>query len=129
MPDMMMAAGIHATRHIQLNLADVMLKINIIETLGNRLGQRNRTRICQRTKIAARAADDVGQQTDVGCGHAQRFSGLPQGDELGLFDIRQHQVLHMRDAQFAEAETLRQFRRHIHLLCGCVAGCDAGFFE
>ena len=76
--DVMMAAGIDAAGHIQFDLADVVLKIEIVEALGDRLGHRDRFGIGQRAKIPARAADDVGQQSDVGRRHALFLGCLPQ---------------------------------------------------
>src|SRR5665647_18321 len=66
MTDTVMAATIHAARDIDFDLADIMQIIKVVKLLLDGLGNRDALGICQRAEIAARAADDVGKQADIG---------------------------------------------------------------
>src|SRR5687767_2831256 len=46
--DRVMAAAIHAARHLQLDLAEVVQVIEIVETFVDLLGERNRARVRER---------------------------------------------------------------------------------
>jgi len=63
--DMVVRAGIDAARDIQLNIADVVQVIEVVETVCDLLHSGMGTRVRQRAEVAAGAADHVGQQTDV----------------------------------------------------------------
>ena len=76
--DMVVAAGVDAARDVQFDVADVMLEVEVVEALGDGLRDRDRLRIGQRAEVAARAADDVGQQADVRRGQALRLGFFPQ---------------------------------------------------
>ncbi len=67
---MVVAAGVDATRNIEFDIADVMLEIQIVEALCNRGRNRNRFCIRQCAEVAAGAANDVGQQSNVGGGQS-----------------------------------------------------------
>src|SRR5471032_2881540 len=56
----MVAAGIDTAGNVQLDFADVVLEVDIVETFGNRGGDRQRLGVGQRAEIAAGAADHVG---------------------------------------------------------------------
>eukprot|EP01022_Parablepharisma_sp_SALTPOND_P026560 TRINITY_DN643_c0_g3_i1.p1 TRINITY_DN643_c0_g3~~TRINITY_DN643_c0_g3_i1.p1 ORF type:complete len:1321 (+),score=447.37 TRINITY_DN643_c0_g3_i1:3726-7688(+) len=114
-------AGIDAAGDVEFDVADVMLEVDVLELLGDGLGDRDRLGIGQRAEVAARAADDVGQQADVGGGQAVRLGGLPQRVQLGLLDVGQHQVLLVGHAQFAEAVLVGQVGHEVHLVGGDVA--------
>ncbi len=64
--DVVVAAGVHASRHVEVELADVVQIVEIVEAPLDRFGDRDRFRVRERAEVAARAADDVGQQADVG---------------------------------------------------------------
>src|SRR4030095_11973835 len=63
--DRVMAAAIHAAGHLQLNLAEVVQMIEVVETLVDLRGDRDRTRVGERAKIQPRAADHVRERADV----------------------------------------------------------------
>src|SRR3546814_10761499 len=65
MADVVMAAGIDAARDLDLQLADVMGALPVLEAQRDLLGDRDRTGIGQRAVIQPRAGDDVGDQADV----------------------------------------------------------------
>src|ERR1700674_780232 len=64
--DVMVAAGIHAAGDVEVQLADVVQVIEIVEAALDRLGDGNRLRVGERAEIPAGAADDVGEQAHVG---------------------------------------------------------------
>ena len=51
-----------------------------------------------------------------------RVERPPQGRQIALRDMRQHQVLLMADADFAERVAVGEVSDRIHLLGGGVAG-------
>src|SRR6267142_5551376 len=80
--DVMVAAGIHATRDIDVDLADVVQVVEVVEALLNGLGHRDRLGVRERAEVAAGAADDVGQQPDVRRGESQGPDFPPQRAEI-----------------------------------------------
>src|SRR5579871_4991602 len=76
--DVVVAAGVHATRNIEVELADVEQIVEVLETGADRLRDRNRLGVGQRTEVAPRAADDVGEQPDVRRRHAEPAQLQPQ---------------------------------------------------
>src|SRR5450830_612627 len=62
--DVVVAAGIDAAGNIQFDVADVVLEIEVVEALRDGGGNRQGLRIGQRAEIAARGADDLGQEAD-----------------------------------------------------------------
>ena len=90
MADMMMPAGVHAARHLEFQLADVVQVIEVGETSIDLRRDRNRTGIGQRAEIEARAADHVSQQTDVGGREMLLAQGPPQFVEIGFAHVGQH---------------------------------------
>ena len=85
--DVMMAAGIHAAGNVEIELADVVQVVEVVEAALDRLGDRDRLGVGQRAEIAARAADDVGQQADVRRGEAERLLRVATG-RTGRFAAR-----------------------------------------
>src|SRR5438874_514431 len=59
---MVVTTGIHAAGDVEVQLADVVQVIEIIEAPLDRLGNGNRLGIGKRAKVATRAGDDVGEQ-------------------------------------------------------------------
>src|SRR4051812_199555 len=70
--DVVVAAGVHASRDVEIDVADVVQVVEVVEAALERLGHRNRFCVRERAKVAARAADDVRQQPDVGRREAER---------------------------------------------------------
>src|SRR6185369_12189276 len=95
----MVAAGVHAARDIQVQLADIVQVVEIVEAALDRLGHRNRFGVGERAEIAARAGNDVGQQADVGGGESERAQFLPQPVQFGLPHVGKDKVLFVRYAQ------------------------------
>ncbi len=60
--DMVVAAGVHATRDVDREMADPLQLIEIAERAADVLRDRNRARVRERAVVEARAADDVGQK-------------------------------------------------------------------
>ena len=97
--------------------------------LGDRLGQRDRAGVGQRAQVAAGAGDHVGEQADVGLGHAQAPCGLPQRGQVAFSHPGQQQVLLVRDAHFTGAETVGEVGGGVELVGGGVARRMAQAFE
>ena len=112
---MMMTAGIHATRNVERDVADVVEIVEIIKLALYRLGNRHRAGVGQCAKITAGAADHVGKQSDVGRGQCIGASDFPNLVKIALPDIGKHHVLLVSDTQFAKAETVSQIGNRFHL--------------
>ena len=65
MADVVMTAGIHATRDVQVKLANVMQVVEVIKAVLDRLGDGNGYRVGERAEVTTWASDDVGQQADI----------------------------------------------------------------
>src|SRR5262249_44405701 len=65
-PYMVMTTGVHSTGNIQIDWTKIKKVIQIIETLLNRLRNRNGFSICQWTKLSAGKGNDIGKQPNVG---------------------------------------------------------------
>ena len=89
------------------------------------LRDRDRARIGQRAIIQPRAGDDVGDQIDVRRREADPVERLPQLRQVALGDMRQHQVLLVADADFAEGIFVGEIGDRVHLVGGGVAGRSA----
>src|SRR5690606_1765780 len=59
------AAGVHAAGDVEVDVSDVEQVVEVVEAALDGLGHRERLGIGQGAEVAARAADDVGQQADV----------------------------------------------------------------
>lgn len=87
--DVVVTTGVHATGDVQVQLADVEQVVQVVETALDRFGNRDRLGVGQGAEIAARAADDVGQQADVRRGETAFAQLAPQGEQLALFNVRE----------------------------------------
>src|SRR5438067_5834904 len=76
--DVVVAAGVHAAGDVEVEIADVVQVVEVVEATLNRFGNRNRLGVGERAEVAAWAADDVGEQADVGRGQASALDLLPQ---------------------------------------------------
>src|SRR5882762_3506376 len=65
MADVVVAAGVHASGNVEIDFADVVQVIEIVEALLDGLNHRNRFGIGERAEIATRTTDDVDEQTDI----------------------------------------------------------------
>jgi hypothetical protein len=74
-PDVMVAARVHAAGNVEIELADVVQIVEVVETALDRLGDGDRLGIRQRAEIAT--ADDV-VEADVRRREAQSFELLLQ---------------------------------------------------
>ena len=122
MADMVMAAGIDAAGNIDVQPAEIALQIEIAEAPRDLLRDRDRARIGEAAIIEAGAGDDVGDEIDVRRGDADRVERAPQRRQIALRDMRQHQILLVADADFAERVTIGEVGDRIHLLGGGIAG-------
>ena len=75
--DMVMAAGIHAAGDVQVQLADVVDHVQVVETTLYGFGDGNGLGIGQRAEVAAGAGDDIGEETDIGGVEAQLAQFTP----------------------------------------------------
>ncbi len=66
MANMVMPAGIDAAGNLDLQIADLVGQLSILETLRDFLRQRDRARIGQRAVIKPRADDHVGDLAGIG---------------------------------------------------------------
>src|SRR6267143_3643805 len=126
---MVVAAGIHAARDVQIELADVVQIVEIVEAALDRLGDRNGLRVRQRAEVTPGAADDVGEQAEVRRREPEWAYLAPYRDEIGLPYIGEHQVLLVRDAQLAEGIAVGELGDRVHLVGGDVAGRHAGLLQ
>nr|GFA29209.1 hypothetical protein [Tanacetum cinerariifolium] len=108
MADVVVATGVHAARNIQVQLTNVEEVIQVIKPTLDRLGNRNRLGIGQRAEVAAGAADDVRQQTDVWRCKALLAQLAPHREQLALLDVGENHVLFMGGAQLPEAIAVGQ---------------------
>src|SRR5713226_7549220 len=129
MADVVVAASVHAARDIEVELADVVQVVQVVEALLDRLGHRDRLGVGERTEIAARAADDVGEKPQVGRREAERLDFPPERMQIGLPDVGENQVLLVRDAQLAERIAIGEIGDPVHLIGGDVSGRNAGLLE
>ena len=130
MPDVVVAARVHAAGHVELEVAEVVQVVEVVEAALDRLGDRDRLGVRERAEVAARAADDVGQQADVRRREAERLQLRPRArGSVVLLDVRQHQVLLVRDPDLAEAVAIGELGDRVHLGGGDVAGRRPGALE
>jgi hypothetical protein len=127
--DVVVAAGVHAARDVERNVADVVQIVEVVELVVHRRGDRQRAGVGQRAEVAAGAADHVGQQADVGRRQAVAAGDLPDFIQIALPDVGENHVLFVADAQLAEAEAVGEVGDGDHLLLGDVAGRTPGAFS
>ena len=125
----MVAAGIDAARDVDVQPAEALRQIEILEPARDLLGHRDRARIGEAAIVEAGTGDDVGDQTDVGRGGADPVERPPQRRQIALGDVRQHQILLVPDADLAEAVAIRQIGDGVHLRRGGIAGRSAHRLE
>src|SRR5262245_729574 len=63
--DVVVAARVHAAGDVEVELADLVQVVQVVEAFLDRLRYRDRLGVGQRAEVAAGAADDVGEQADV----------------------------------------------------------------
>ena len=117
MADVVVAAGVHAARDVELEVADVVQVVEVVEAALDRLGDRDRLRVGERAEVAARAADDVGQEADVRRREPERLAASSTARAGPICSTSaKTQVLLVRDADFAEAVAVGEVGDRIHLL-------------
>src|SRR5258706_2951803 len=99
--DVVVTAGIHAAGDVQVELADVVLVVEIVEAALQRLGDRDRLGVRERAEIPARARDDVRDQPQVRRREPQAERFVPERGEVALAHVGEDQVLLVRYAQLA----------------------------
>ncbi|MNX97625.1 hypothetical protein D3C86_1299980 [compost metagenome] len=119
---MVVAAGIHAAGDIEADITQVVQIVQVFETSLNRLGDGDGLGIGQRAEVAARAGNDIGQQTDIGAAQALFAGQAPEGEQLGFRHVGQDNVLLMGDADFSKTEMLGPRCNRVHLLGGDITG-------
>src|SRR3989454_4746966 len=127
--DVMVAAGVHAPGDIEVDLADIVQVVEIVEALLNCLGHRDRLGVGERTEVPARAADDVSEQADIGRGESQFLYLLPQRAQIGQLHVGKDQVLLVGYAQLAERIAVGEVGDFFHLLDGDIAGRHTGLLQ
>src|ERR1700676_230237 len=75
--DVMMAASVHTARHLDLDRAQVVEIIQIVEARVYLLGHVDRAGIGETAEIQPGAADHVGQRADIGSGESQGVELAP----------------------------------------------------
>ena len=100
-------------------------EIEIAEAPRQFLRDRDRARIGEAAIVEARARDDVGDEADIRRRDADRVERAPQRRQVALRHMRQHEVLLVADADFAERIALGEIGDRVHLLGGGVAGRPA----
>src|SRR6266849_3643211 len=129
MADVMVAAGIHASGNIEIDLADIVQIVEVVKTLLNGLGYRDRLGVGERAEVASRAADDVSEQADIGRGESQFPYLLPQRVQIGQLHVGKDQVLLVGYAQLAERIAVGEVGDFFHLLDGDIAGRHSGLLQ
>src|SRR6202789_584192 len=117
----MMAAGIDAAGDLDLELADLVLAVEIGEALGDLLRDRDRARIGEVAIIEPRAGDDVGDEPGIGRAKAERFQPREDRGQILLAHMRQDEVLFVTDADFRDAEFVHQPGQRIKLRIARIA--------
>src|SRR5262245_3525002 len=116
--DVVVAAGIHTAGNVEVQLAYIVLIVEVVEALLDRLRHGNRLRVGKRAEISPRAGDDVRDKPDIGTREPKRLYFTPQSMQLRLAHIGKDQVLLVRNAQFAHAVAVGKIRHCVHLV-GC----------
>src|SRR5262245_14179657 len=98
----MVPTGVHAARDVDVDLADVVQIVQVVKALLDRFSDRDRLGVRERAEVAARTADDVRQQSDIGSRESHRPELAPERVELRDLYVCEDQVLLVRNAQLAE---------------------------
>src|SRR5579872_4746363 len=96
----MVAAGVDAARDLDLELADVVLAIEVGEALGDILRNRDRARIGEIAIVETRAGDDVGDKAGVRRRQAMLAELGEDRRQVALLHVRQYEILLVADADF-----------------------------
>src|SRR6202171_4866427 len=127
--DVVVPARVHATGNVEIELADVIQVIEVVEAPLYRFRDRDRLGVRKRAEIPAGAADDVGQEAYVRRRESQCLELAPQRRQFLLPDVAENEVLLVRDAELSEAVGIGQVRNRVHLV-GCrIAWRHAGLLE
>src|SRR5262245_41518101 len=106
--DMVMPAGIDAARNIDFEFTNLPRAGAISETLGDPLGDGNRAGGCKSAIIEPRAGDDVGHEIRIGGSEALRRESVVDDWEIIKRDMRQDDILLMRDPELVLRKPLRK---------------------
>src|SRR6267143_1133029 len=127
--DVVVAAGIHASGNIEIDLADIVQIIEVVEALLNGFRHRDRLGVGEGAEVPARATDDVGEQADIGRCEPQFPYLLPQCVQISELHVGKDQILLVRDAQLAERIAVGEVGDFFHLLDRDVARRHTGLLE
>ncbi len=125
----MMAAGVDAAGNIDFQLADLVGAGAFAEPFGDALRDRNGARRSKRAIVEAGAGDDVGHETRVGGGETQGREPVEQQRQIVERDMRQDQVLLMRDPDLVLRIGFGEIGDGLHLFGAGVAGNAANGLE
>ena len=120
MARVVVTARVDAAADVKVDVAQVVQLVQVLVALGDGAGCGDGAGIGQRAVVAAGAGDHVGQQANVGLGHAQRLGFAPQGVQLVQAHPGQQQVLGVRHAGLASRVFFDQGGSGIELLGGGV---------
>src|SRR5881394_1541541 len=127
--DVVMSAGVHAARDVEVELADVEQVVEVVEATLDRLRDRDRLGVGERAEVPARTGDDVGEQADVRRGEAESARFAPELDQLVLAHVGEDQVLLVRDAQLGERIAVGEIGDRLHLVGADVARRHTGLLQ
>src|SRR5213075_1610516 len=80
--DVVVAAGIHAAGDVEVELADVVQVVQIVEAPLDRFGHRDRLGVGERAEVYPRAGDDVREEAQVRRREAELPRLAPHGQEI-----------------------------------------------
>src|SRR3546814_13299214 len=85
MPGMVMPAGVDAARDLDLQLAQILLPLEIGEALGDLLRDGDRARVGAAAIIVSGAGVDVGDAIEIDIRRPRFHEGLPHRIQNGMF--------------------------------------------
>src|SRR5258706_9007109 len=129
MADVVMPAGVHASGNIEIDLADVVQIVEVVEALLKGLRHGDRFGVREGAEVPAGAADDVGEQADIGRGEPQFPHLLPKRVQIGELHVGEDQVLLVRDAQLSERIAVGEVGHFFHRRDRDVARRHTGLLE
>jgi hypothetical protein len=113
--DMVVAAGVHAAGDVQLQIADVVEVVKIVETTLDRLGDRNRLALASEQKSPPGQQIMSVSRPMFGVASPMRAGELPQLVQIALLHVGENHVLFVADAQLAEAVAVGKVGHGFHL--------------
>src|SRR5262245_29244038 len=122
MANVVVAARIDAAGNLDLELAEIVLAFEIGKAARNLLGDIDRPRIGEVAVIEPGAGNYVGGEAMVRRGEVEIIELAPQGKQIALAHMREHEILLMRDADFRLPEFIHDVGQRIHLVGRAVAG-------